>query len=231
MQFSQILPADFLNGLSVSQRVRMYCNQAAYPQPSGQTPGCGFPVMGIMGVFNHAHGGWEDFVEGEHTAHDAPIFHKLLHCFEPGDILCGDRAFCTDELMGRSRYHRGQHLALSRTPETLPSHPSDLGKHHRYDRRKSRSPPARSPRAKSPEEATQTVQLPHLPSLRIQGNPPPRKSPVIRLKQCHSGQPMTSDNSGPTHLKVEEAGEVGVIPGSIELFSLDAALFGFLTSE
>ena len=55
--------------------------------------------MGIMGVLNHAHGGWEDFVEGEQTAHDAPIFHRLLHCFNPGDILCGDRAFCTYELM------------------------------------------------------------------------------------------------------------------------------------
>lgn len=220
MQFSHILPADFLNGLSVSQRVRMYCNvvvfwtwlaqiletnasltkavslvqawskdaglpvpnedtgsysrgrgrlgmefleatsqrvgeylnarigpedtyqghvvksidgssmslddtacnQAAYPQPSGQKPGCGFPVMGIMGVLNHAHGGWEDFVEGEHTAHDAPIFHKLLHCFEPGDILCGDRAFCTYELMatlaGREvdtlmRLHQARHGVLN----------------------------------------------------------------------------------------------------------------------
>jgi hypothetical protein len=32
-------------------------NQAGYPQPAGQKPGCGFPVMGIMGVLDHAHGG------------------------------------------------------------------------------------------------------------------------------------------------------------------------------
>lgn len=96
-------------------------NQAEYPQPSSQKPGCGFPVMGIMGVLNHAHGGWEDFVEGEQSAHDSPIFHKLLHCFEAGDILCGDRAFCTYELMATlesrgvhslMRLHRARHRGL-----------------------------------------------------------------------------------------------------------------------
>jgi hypothetical protein len=78
-------------------------NQAEYPQPTSQKPGCGFPVMGIMGVLNHSHGGWEDFAQGKQSAHDAPIFHKLLHCFNPGDILCGDRAFCTYELMSTLR--------------------------------------------------------------------------------------------------------------------------------
>lgn len=97
-------------------------NQAEYPQPSSQKPGCGFPVMGIMGVLNHAHGGWVDFVEGEQSAHDSPIFHKLLHCFDAGDILCGDRAFCTYELMatlqGREvdtlmRLHQARHRILN----------------------------------------------------------------------------------------------------------------------
>ena len=78
-------------------------NQAEYPQPTSQKPGCGFPVMGIMGVLNHSHGGWEDFAEGEQSAHDAPIYRKLFHCFQAGDILCGDRAFCTYELMSAMR--------------------------------------------------------------------------------------------------------------------------------
>jgi len=96
-------------------------NQTVYPQPSTQKKGCGFPVMGIMGVLNHAHGGWEDFVEGEHTAHDAPIYRKLLHCFDKGDILCGDRAFCSYELMATMqqmgvfslmRLHQARHRSL-----------------------------------------------------------------------------------------------------------------------
>ncbi len=96
-------------------------NQSEYPQPSSQKPGCGFPVMGIMGVLNHSHGGWEDFAQGEQSAHDAPIYRKLLHCFNAGDILCGDRAFCTYELMstlqGREvdtlmRLHQSRHRTL-----------------------------------------------------------------------------------------------------------------------
>ncbi len=78
-------------------------NQAEYPQPGSQKKGCGFPLMGIMGVLNHAHGGWEDFAEGQQSAHDAPIYCKLLHCFNPGDIICADRALCSYEL--RSSLH------------------------------------------------------------------------------------------------------------------------------
>lgn len=73
-------------------------NQAAYPQPCRQKKGCGFPVMGAVGILNHSHGGWEDFICQKHTAHDTEPFHKLLHCLDAGDILCGDRAFCTYEI-------------------------------------------------------------------------------------------------------------------------------------
>ena len=60
-------------------------------------------------------------VSGVHAAPDSPIFHKLLHCFEAGDILCGDRAFCTYELMGTlhsrevhtvMRLHQARHRVL-----------------------------------------------------------------------------------------------------------------------
>ena len=74
-------------------------NQASYPQPSSQKPGCGFPVMGVMGVLNHSHGGWEDFATSTESAHDAPVAHKLLHNFGEGDLACADRAFCTYEII------------------------------------------------------------------------------------------------------------------------------------
>lgn len=73
-------------------------NQLKYPQPSGQKKGCGFPVMSVMGVLNHGSGAWEDFAVDKQTTHDAPLAHKLLHCFDKGDIACGDRAFGTYEL-------------------------------------------------------------------------------------------------------------------------------------
>ncbi len=109
-------------------------NQEQYPQPTSQKAGCGFPVMGIMGVLNHAHGGWEDFVEGLQSAHDAPIFHKLMHCFEPGDLLCGDRAFCTYELMStldQRQVHTLMRLHQSRHRVLNWSRGKKLGKHQR----------------------------------------------------------------------------------------------------
>ena len=96
-------------------------NQAFSPQPSSQKPGCGFPVMGIMGVLNHAHGGWEDVVTYDGNAHDAPIAHRLLDSFGPGDLACADRAFCTYELIAAlmengthslMRLHQARHRAL-----------------------------------------------------------------------------------------------------------------------
>ena len=34
-------------------------NQQQYPQPSSQESGCGFPVMGMVGIINLSHGGWD----------------------------------------------------------------------------------------------------------------------------------------------------------------------------
>jgi hypothetical protein len=77
--------------------------------------------MGIMGVLNHSHGGWEDFVEGRQSAHDAPVFRKLLHCFHSGDLVCADRAFCSYEIKATLheknvytliRLHQARHAKL-----------------------------------------------------------------------------------------------------------------------
>jgi hypothetical protein len=86
-------------------------NQAAYPQPTSQKPGCGFPVMGVMAVLNHSHGGWEGFATDKHTVHDAPFAHAVLGCFGEGDLCLGDRAFCTYELFA-SLAGRGAHSLM-----------------------------------------------------------------------------------------------------------------------
>ena len=96
-------------------------NQAEYPQPKGQKTGCGFPVMGIMGVLNHSHGGWERFATSTGTAHDAKVAHEVLDCFGEGDLACADRAFCTYELITKllgqgahslMRLHQARHKVL-----------------------------------------------------------------------------------------------------------------------
>ena len=96
-------------------------NQEAYPQPSSQKPGCGFPVMGIVGVLNLSHGGWEGFETCPQREHDARVAPRLLKNVKVDDIILADRAFCSYELIARltakgahavMRLHQARHRKL-----------------------------------------------------------------------------------------------------------------------
>lgn len=96
-------------------------NQQAFPQPSSQSDGCGFPTMGIVGVLNLAHGGWEGIVSCPQSAHDSAVAPRLLGHIEDGDMLLADRAYCTFELIARlqakgadavMRLHQARHAKL-----------------------------------------------------------------------------------------------------------------------
>lgn len=68
-------------------------NQKEYPQPSGQQPGCGFPVLKLGVLFSLASGALLDVVMGNLHHHDLRLFHQLWDCLKAGDILLGDRAY------------------------------------------------------------------------------------------------------------------------------------------
>ena len=74
-------------------------NQAEFPQPSGQATGCGFPVMGIVGVLDLARGSLSDFVTCPYRHHDIRGFYQLRGHFKDGDLAVGDRAFCSYEML------------------------------------------------------------------------------------------------------------------------------------
>ncbi len=76
-------------------------NQTKYPQPSSQDPGCGFPVVQLVGLLDLNHGGWEDFVESDLDASETEGFDQLFGCIESGDILVGDRAYVSFEAVAR----------------------------------------------------------------------------------------------------------------------------------
>lgn len=123
-----IRPADLWNGHvlkaidgSSVQLMDTPSNQKVYPQPSGQKPGCGFPTMGIVGIQNLSHGGWEGFIRCKHTAHDSSSAARLLVHVQEDDILLGDRAFCSYELFALllarkahavMRLHQARHAKL-----------------------------------------------------------------------------------------------------------------------
>jgi hypothetical protein len=69
--------------------------QEAYGQPGSQKPGCGFPVMHLLALFDAANGFVLDLVTAPLRTHDmsrAEVVHPEL---AEGDILVGDRGFCS----------------------------------------------------------------------------------------------------------------------------------------
>lgn len=85
-------PVKVVDGSS-TQLPDTAANQKAYPQPSRQKPGCGFPVMKLGVLFSLASGALLDLVMGNLHAHDLRLFRQLWDSFKSGDILLGDRAY------------------------------------------------------------------------------------------------------------------------------------------
>ena len=74
-------------------------NQNEWPQPSGQKPGCGFPVVKMLGVFCLATGAWLGHALSVWKSHDLSLWHRVAHLLNKGDVLLGDAGFCAWALM------------------------------------------------------------------------------------------------------------------------------------
>lgn len=68
-------------------------NQRAWPQPPGQKPGCGFPVVKLAACFCLASGALLEWVEGTLYEHDCRLLQKLLSAFKKDDVVVADRGF------------------------------------------------------------------------------------------------------------------------------------------
>jgi IS4 transposase len=68
-------------------------NQRAYPQPGAQKPGCGFPLLKLVGVFSLATGALLDYAKGNKHQHELNLLQKLLGQFQAGDLALADRGF------------------------------------------------------------------------------------------------------------------------------------------
>ena len=68
-------------------------NQAEYPQPTTQTPGCGFPVARIVGVFDLITGALAELAIGALSLGETSLFHTLWDSLDRGDVVVGDRQF------------------------------------------------------------------------------------------------------------------------------------------
>jgi len=70
-------------------------NQEKWPQHSNQAKGCGFPIMKIVGLFSLASGAVLDFANGTKSTHENDLLYQLKTLFRTGDVLVGDRLYCT----------------------------------------------------------------------------------------------------------------------------------------
>ena len=73
-------------------------NQAAYPQPSRQAPGVGFPIARILIIFSLAVGTVLDAAigpyQGKQTS-ELALLRQIIGHFQPGDIVLADRFYCS----------------------------------------------------------------------------------------------------------------------------------------
>ena len=70
-------------------------NQEAWPQPDGQKPGVGFPMMRMVGLFCMATGSLLDVACGTLRDSEKVLWPRLWHRLDPGDVLLADRGFCS----------------------------------------------------------------------------------------------------------------------------------------
>jgi len=159
--------------------------QQAFGQPGGMKPGCGFPVMHVLWLFDAATDLIGDFIADKGNTHDmahAAALHAPMH---EGDVLVGDRAFGTfahlalllqAKLHGVFRAHQRQIVDF--TPRR---------KHRRQRRRSQRkgTPTSRWLRGLGPkDQIVQYVKPPDKPHWMSQEEyePLPARLPVRELE-------------------------------------------------
>ena len=105
-------------------------NQKRYHYPTGQKPGCGFPVMRALAIFSLASGAISHLVTAACYAGERAMLHSLWRTLLPGDIALGDRmyggfgflaAMPLQGVDGVARLSQGRNLDLRHAPKLGPN--------------------------------------------------------------------------------------------------------------
>lgn len=70
-----------------------YDNQQQWPQPGSQKPGCGFPIINLVGLFCLSSGALLRAAHGRWKTSEAYLFALLRRNLRRGDIVIADRGF------------------------------------------------------------------------------------------------------------------------------------------
>jgi len=70
-------------------------NQEAWPQSRSQKPGCGFPLVKLVGFFSLGSGALLELAQGHLRQHERLLARELWSRLEAGDVVLADRGFCS----------------------------------------------------------------------------------------------------------------------------------------
>jgi hypothetical protein len=82
-------------------------NQALWPQPKSQEPGCGFPSLKLVGLFSLGSGALLEAATGSLHLHESTLFRGLWSKLQKGDIILADRGFCSYAALSALQQQRG----------------------------------------------------------------------------------------------------------------------------
>lgn len=106
--------------------------QARFGQPGNQKPGCGFPVASILAMFHAGTGLLLGILAAPLRTHEMAYIEFLHAILQVGDILVGDRGFCSFAhlalLMGRGAhavFRMHQRQIVDFTPNRPYARPKD----------------------------------------------------------------------------------------------------------
>jgi hypothetical protein len=137
-------------------------NQASFPQQSVQKPGCGFPIIRIVALLSLATGLLTAWATGNFHQHELTLLQTLWDCLRPGDVLLGDRGFCSWGILAQCLHHNVQ--AVFRVKGKLRSDFRRGQRLSRHERLVQWRKPSKRPRTISPE---QWDALPEVLTLRV----------------------------------------------------------------
>ena len=70
-------------------------NQKAWPQPSNQKPGCGFPIVTLVGLFSLGSGALLHLLDACRHVSEVLLARQLWARLAPRDVVLADRNFCS----------------------------------------------------------------------------------------------------------------------------------------
>jgi hypothetical protein len=81
-------------------------NQKKYPQQSAQKPGCGFPLLRIVAFLSLATGLLTAWATGPWRESEMALLQTLWENLRAGQVLLGDRGFCSWGLLAKCLEHQ-----------------------------------------------------------------------------------------------------------------------------